>query len=328
MDIRGFGLILQSSGDAAGAEVLGAYERIVRSKLPTATLDAGRIADAFHAVFSTPSQAVKTAIEIADAFKRYNAAHLDRPISVGFGVDAGQTIRRGAHWVGTAPHLAARLASRASGGQVLVSETVFALLRNPRPANVRDLGAWKSKDGHATHVYEVRAADIATPVRSSERFLSALFFTDIVQSTANAARVGDRVWRDVVEQHHCIIREELANHRGTEIDTAGDGFYASFEAPSPAIECALTVRDRVHALGVDIRAGVHVGECEMVAGKIGGLTVTVGARVKDCAGAGEILVSQTVKDLLIGTRFQFVDRGRATLKGVPGEVSLWAVERE
>jgi class 3 adenylate cyclase len=163
---------------------------------------------------------------------------------------------------------------------------------------------------------------------SSHRFLSTLFFTDIVQSTANAAKVGDGRWRDVVESHNAIIREELTRHGGTEIDTAGDGFYASFDAPSRAIECALTARDRVHAIGVDIRAGVHVGECEMVSGKIGGLAVTVGARVKDVAGAGEVLVSQTVKDVLIGTRLSFVAHGRAALKGVPEEVMLWLVERE
>lgn len=328
MDIRGYGHLVQASGDAAAAQVIRAYERIVRSKLPSATLDAGRVADSFHVVFSTPSQTVRTAIEIADAFQRYNARNLETPIPVGFGVDAGQTVRQGEHYVGSAPVLAARLASRARGGQVLVSDAVYALLRSAKPAHVRDLGAWKTQDGHATHLYEVRAPDSAAAMASSERFLSALLFTDIVRSTATAAQMGDRRWRNVVEQHHSIVREELDRHRGTEIDTAGDGFYAAFDAPSRAIDCALAMRDRLKTIGVDIRAGVHVGECEMVAGKIGGLAVPVGARVKDRAGTGEVLVSHTVKDLLIGTHFAFVGRGRSVLKGVPDEWGLWAVERD
>jgi class 3 adenylate cyclase len=328
LDVRGYGRIVETSGDAGAAQLMRAYERIVRSKLPRATLHAVRVADSFHVVFSTPIEAVRTAIEIADAFQHHNARHVEMTIPVGFGIDAGPTIRQREHYVGAAPVLAARLAARARAGQVLVSDGVVALLRNAKLPHLGDLGAWKAPDGQSTRVYEVRASDSPAAMASSGRFLSALFFTDIVESTPRAVEIGDRRWRDVVEHHHSIVREELERHRGSEIDTAGDGFYASFDAPSRAIDCALAVRDRLHALGVDIRAGVHVGECEMVAGKIGGLAVVVGSRVKDRAGAGEILVSQTVKDVLIGTRFAFVDRGRATLKGVPDELGLWAVEHE
>lgn len=328
MDVRGYGRIVETSGDAGAAQVMRAYERIVRSKLPRATLHAVRVADSFHVVFSTPTQAVQTAIAIADAFQHHNARHVEMTVPVGSGIDAGQTIRQREHYVGAAPVLAARLAGRARAGQILVSDAVVALLRNAKLPHLRDLGAWKAPDGQSTHVYEVRAPDSSAAMASSERFLTALLFTDIVQSTASAARIGDRGWRDLVEQHHSIVREELERHRGTEIDTAGDGFYASFDAPSRAIDCALASRGRLRALGMDIRAGVHVGECEMVAGKIGGLAVVVGSRVKDHAGAGEVLVSQTVKDVLIGTRFVFVDGGRAALKGVPDEVGLWAVEHE
>lgn len=317
-----------AAGDERAARVLRAYERIVRSKLPRTTLDAGRVADAFHVVFSSPSQAVKTAVEIADAFQRRNARRSELPIPVAFGIDAGQTVRQGAHYVGSAPVLAARLCHRALPGQVLVSDSVFALLRASKPAHVNDLGAWRAKGGQITHVYEVRPPDDPAEQASNDRFLAALLFTDIVESTANAAKVGDRRWRDLVERHNTAIREELKTHGGTEIDTAGDGFYASFDAPSHAIGCALKARDRVRAFGVDIRAGVHVGECEIVGGKIGGLAVTVGARVMARAGAGDVLVSQTVKDMLIGTRLSFTERGRAALKGVPEEVVLWAVERE
>jgi len=316
------------AGDERAAQLLRTYERIVRSKVPRATLDAGRIADAFHIVFSSPSQAIKTAVEIADAFKRHNARHVDLPITVAFGIDAGQTIRQGSHWVGSAPVLAARLCHRALPGQVLMSDSMFALLRASKPAHVSDLGAWRARGGQITHVYEVRPPDDPAESVSSDRFLAALLFTDIVESTANAVKAGDRGWRALVERHNAAVREELKTHRGTEIDTAGDGFYASFDAPSQAIECALSARDRAGAFGVDIRAGVHVGECEIVGGKIGGLAVTVAARVMACGGAGDVLVSQTVKDMLIGTRLSFVERGRAALKGVPDAVTLWAVERE
>lgn len=158
-----------------------------------------------------------------------------------------------------------------------------------------------------------------------DRVLATVLFTDIVGSTARAAEVGDRAWRGIVEDHHAIVRAQLARHRGREVDTAGDGFFASFDGPARAIRCASAISEGVRTLGLEIRAGLHTGECELVDGKVGGIAVAIGARVAAQAGAGEVLVSSTVKDLVAGSGIAFEDRGSAELKGVPGEWRLFAV---
>jgi class 3 adenylate cyclase len=160
-----------------------------------------------------------------------------------------------------------------------------------------------------------------------ERILATVLFTDIVGSTAKAAELGDRSWRTLLGAHHDRVRRELARFRGREIDTAGDGFFASFDGPARAIRCACAVSVSVAELGVEIRAGLHTGECEVVEGKVGGIAVHIGARVAAEAQPGEVLVSGTVKDLVAGSGLQFRDRGTAELKGVPGEWRLYAVER-
>ena len=159
-----------------------------------------------------------------------------------------------------------------------------------------------------------------------ERILTTVLFTDIVGSTARAAELGDTAWRRVLEQHHEAIRGELDRFRGSEIDTAGDGFFASFDGPARAIRCARAIQDAVDAIGVEIRAGLHTGECELLDRKVTGIAVAIGARVAAQAGPGEVLVSQTVKDLVAGSGIEFADRGVAELKGVPGEWRLFAVQ--
>lgn len=160
-----------------------------------------------------------------------------------------------------------------------------------------------------------------------DRVLATLVFTDIVGSTERAASLGDSRWRGVLEQHHAAIRRELARFRGREIDTAGDGFLATFEGPARAVRCAAAISDAVGTLGLQVRAGVHTGEVELMGEKIGGIAVHIGARVAAQAGPGEILVSHTVKDLVAGSGLRFADRGTHTLKGVPGEWRLFAVDR-
>jgi class 3 adenylate cyclase len=152
-----------------------------------------------------------------------------------------------------------------------------------------------------------------------------VLFTDVVDSTAKQASLGDRTWKALVERHHALVREALGRWRGIENDTAGDGFYASFDGPARAIRCALEIAEHVRALGIEIRAGLHTGECELVEGKAAGLTVSIGARVAASAGAGEVLVSQTVKDLVAGSGILFEDRGEHELKGVPGRWRLYRV---
>jgi class 3 adenylate cyclase len=158
-----------------------------------------------------------------------------------------------------------------------------------------------------------------------ETVLATVLFTDIVASTARAAELGDRAWRDLLEQHHARIREQLARFRGKEIDTAGDGFFASFDGPARAIRCASSIHESLGFLGLEVRAGVHTGECELLEGKVAGIAVSIGARVAGEARPGEVLVSQTVKDLVAGSGLQFEDRGAAVLRGVPGEWRLYAV---
>ncbi len=158
-----------------------------------------------------------------------------------------------------------------------------------------------------------------------DRVLATVLFTDIVDSTAKMAELGDANWRDLLEQHHAVVRRELARGRGHEVDTAGDGFFASFDGPARAIRCAQAISGAVRELGIEVRAGLHTGECELVDGKVAGIAVHTGARVASHAGPGEVLVSSTVKDLVAGSGIEFSDRGAAELKGIPGEWRLFAV---
>ena len=158
-----------------------------------------------------------------------------------------------------------------------------------------------------------------------DRVLATVMFTDIVGATAKAAALGDRRWRDLLGQHHALVREQLARFRGREIDTAGDGFLAAFDGPARGVRCAGAVVREVRRLGLEIRAGLHAGECEIMGDKLSGIAVHTGARVASLAGPGEVLVSSTVKDLVAGSGIGFQDRGVETLKGVPGEWHLYAV---
>ena len=162
-------------------------------------------------------------------------------------------------------------------------------------------------------------------VVESDRVLATVLFTDIVGSTAKLAELGDRGWRDLLSEHHTRVRRQLVRFRGRELDTAGDGFFASFDGPARAVRCACAIVDSVRDLGLEVRAGLHTGECEQVDGKVGGIAVHIGARVAAEAGPGEVIVSRTVKDLVAGSGIDFSDRGHAQLKGVPGDWDLFAV---
>lgn len=159
----------------------------------------------------------------------------------------------------------------------------------------------------------------------STRVLATLLFTDIVASTERLAQVGDRAWRELLERHHAIVRTGLARFGGSEIDNAGDGFLASFATPAPAVRCALAAIGELATIGLAIRCGLHTGECEQIAGKLGGIAVHVGARIAGRAGPGEVLVSATVHDLVAGSGIRFEDRGTAELKGLPGTWPIYAV---
>ena len=160
-----------------------------------------------------------------------------------------------------------------------------------------------------------------------DRFLTTVLMTDIVGSTEHASELGDRAWRDLIAQHHALVRAALQRHGGKEIDTAGDGFFATFDAPASAVACALEIADEVKQLGVEIRAGIHVGEVEQAGRKVGGISVPIASRIMSAAEPSEVLASSTVRDLVTGSGLAFEDRGVRELKGVPGEWHIYAVSR-
>jgi class 3 adenylate cyclase len=187
----------------------------------------------------------------------------------------------------------------------------------------------------ADHLWWIEGDDILDEVQSflhgasaayeSDRILATVMFTDIVDSTTRAAELGDRRWRDLVDEHDRLVRSRLERYHGREVKTLGDGFLATFDGPGRAIRCAADLRDGVRSLGLELRAGLHTGECELAGDDISGIAVNIGARVGARAQAGEVLVSQTVKDLVAGSGLAFEDRGEHELKGVPGSWRLYSV---
>jgi class 3 adenylate cyclase len=214
----------------------------------------------------------------------------------------------------------------------------LVLYRGSMRDQMLDLAS-RIRDAHALELDETSFATAFRDIsREVEAFLSGVhaepvpdtvlatvLFTDIVGSTERAAELGDRAWRKLLQDHHIAVRRELSRFRGKELDTAGDGFFAVFDGPARAISCARTVVAAVGELDLEVRAGVHTGECELQGGKVTGIAVNIGARVAAAASPGEVLVSGTVKDLVAGSGIQFEDRGQHELKGVPGEWRLYAV---
>jgi class 3 adenylate cyclase len=190
---------------------------------------------------------------------------------------------------------------------------------------LRGYFTWVDDDVHEQAMRETERflARIGTP-KQPDRILATVLFTDIVDSTERAAELGDAAWRALLEQHHAVVRRRLGEFGGVEVDTAGDGFFAAFDGPRRAIECARTLTLDVRALGLEIRAGLHTGECELMGTKPTGIAVPIGSRVAAQARGGEVLVSSTVKDLVAGSEIPFEDRGVHHLKGV-GEWRLFAV---
>jgi class 3 adenylate cyclase len=215
------------------------------------------------------------------------------------------------------------LATEGSPGNWLVAQARATAELIPG-AELRTLPARASRLWDPAVVDELLAfCGVDRPPPELDTVLLTVLFTDIVGSTERQAALGDRGWRDLVQRHHALVRESLGRWRGVENDTAGDGFYASFDGPARAVRCAQEVSRRVRDLGIEIRAGVHTGECEVLDGKHAGLTVSIGARIAATAGASEVLVSRTVKDLTAGSGLVFDDAGEHELKGVPGRWRLY-----
>jgi pimeloyl-ACP methyl ester carboxylesterase len=184
---------------------------------------------------------------------------------------------------------------------------------------------WADQDAILDEVEEFLTG--VRPVPEPDRVLATVLFTDIVGSTEHAAELGDRRWGDVLVSHHAIVRRQLDRFRGREVKTVGDGFLATFDGPARAVRCACAIRDGVRSVGVSIRAGLHTGECEFVGDDVRGIAVHIGARVAAKAQSDEVLVSSTVKDLVVGSGIEFEDRGVHRLRGVPGDWRLYTVQR-
>jgi class 3 adenylate cyclase len=165
------------------------------------------------------------------------------------------------------------------------------------------------------------------PPVAVDRVVATVLFTDVVGSTEKAAALGDHRWRDLLNHYHTTIRRILSRFRGHEIKTTGDGVLATFDSPARGLRCACAIADEIRPLGIEIRASLHTGECEMIGDNVGGIAVHIGARVAAIAGADEVLVSSIVKDLAAGSGLRFLDRGSHSLKGIPGERRIFAVER-
>jgi class 3 adenylate cyclase/pimeloyl-ACP methyl ester carboxylesterase len=179
---------------------------------------------------------------------------------------------------------------------------------------------WRDSFQELAEFLTGQQADVA-----DDRMLATVLFTDIVDSTRRAAEMGDRDWRALLDAHDAVVRAQLARFRGREVSTSGDGFLAMFDGPQRAIRCAMSIRDAVQSLGIQVRAGLHTGECEVRGDDIGGIAVHIGARVSALAGPNDVLVSSTLRDLVIGSGLEFEERGAHELKGVPGEWRLFAV---
>lgn len=206
------------------------------------------------------------------------------------------------------------VASRISGAELV------------EPPGLEGVYSWASDASHEATMAAI--ADFIARLGSAsgrERVLATLLFTDIVGSTELAAQLGDSAWRELLQRHHALVRRELAQSQGRELDTAGDGFFAAFDGPARAVGAATAIRDALAAQGIDIRAGLHTGECEVHEGKMTGIAVNIASRISAQAEAGEVLVSSTVRDLVAGSGIAFDDRGERELKGIPETWRLFAV---
>ena len=213
----------------------------------------------------------------------------------------------------------------AEGSARYVSERIRGAQLVALPPS-EDIFVWTDDAVHDVAMAAIgRFIESLSAAPTQGRVLATVLFTDIVDSTATAGRLGDAAWRELLARHHAAVRRELARFAGRELDTAGDGFFAAFDGPARAIRAAGAIRAAVRPLGIDVRAGIHTGECELHDGKLAGIAVSIGARISALAGAGEVLVSSTVKDLVAGSGIAFDDRGVQRLKGIDGAWTVYAV---
>jgi class 3 adenylate cyclase len=288
---------------ARASQGVGQAEEMLRSSAPHAMQD-----PRFVAQYQRYGVAVRAPAAVRAVAEMYVYGDV-RPLLPGIQAPTLVLHHSGDNWI-RRPH-AVHLAEHIPGAK---------LVELPGEDNLIGVG---NSDGDLDEIEEfltgVRHASV------TERALATVVFTDIVGSTGRAAELGDRKWRELLDAHDGVVRRQLERYRGREVNTVGDGFLATFDGPGRAIECGCAIRDAVRALGIEVRVGVHTGECEIRGDDLAGLAVHIAARVGGLAEAGQVLVSSTVKDLVVGSGIDFDDRGENELRGVPGTWHLYAV---
>jgi class 3 adenylate cyclase len=296
--------------------------------------------DSFFVVFLRATQAVAAAVQIQRALATTSWPQ-GGAVRVRIGIHTGEPIRTTEGYTGLDVIRAARIKEAGHGGQVLLSASTTAIVQDALldELSLRDLGAHRLKSlprperifqllipGLPADFPPLQTLDARTGPRSGsegERVLTTVLITDIVGATERLVALGDRHWREVLVQHRVLIRRELAHYGGHEVETPGDGFFATFDTPASAVRCACAIREALKELELEVRIGVHTGEVEHEEESLIGITVHIGFRVTSLAGPGEVLVSSTVRDLMAGSGITFTDRGTHILRGIPGEWRLF-----
>src|SRR5213593_1819130 len=296
--------------------------------------------DSFFVVFGRATQAIAAAVAIQRALAAEGWPE-GGAVRVRIGVHTGEPIRSAEGYTGLDVIRGARIKEAGHGGQVLLSKSTAALIEDALIGglSLRDLGAHRLKGlPRAERIFQLIIPDLPAdfpPLQSLDtrgrtrpglapgRVLTTVLFVDIPGATARLVALGDRRWLEVRAQYTALVREELARHGGAEINVVADEIFAVFDGALAAIRCGCAIRDAVQGLGMAVRVGIHAGEVEYNDGTIGGITVDTGARIMGVAQPGEVLVSNTVKELVAGSGITFTDRGTHVLKGLPGEWRLF-----
>ena len=291
-------------------------------------------------VFLRATQAVAAAVQIQRALATASWPQ-GGAVRVRIGIHTGEPIRTTEGYTGLDVIRGARIKEAGHGGQVLLSASTAAIVQDALldELGLRDLGAHRLKSlPRPERIFQLlipelpadfpplQTLDARAGLRSGsagERVLTTVLITDIVGATERLVALGDRHWREVLVQHRVLVRRELAHYGGHEVETTGDGFFATFDTPASAVRCACAIREALKDLGIEVRIGVHTGEVEYEEESLIGITVHIGFRVANLAGVGEVLVSSTVRDLMAGSGITFTDRGTHSLRGIPGEWRLF-----
>lgn len=325
-DVEGSTRLLDRYPEAAG-KALARHAALIRQAIEAhAGVVFSAAGDGFSAAFATAIDGLAAALEAQRTQQREPSVETG-PLRVRMALHTAAAEPSGGDYYGSAVNRTHRLAAIARGGQVLLSQATQELVSGSllSGTTLRDLGVYRLRDlDQPERVFQLVAPDL--PDDSAwDRVLTTILFTDIVSSTATAVELGDRRWRALLASHHDLVREHLLRFRGREVRTTGDGVCAAFDTPTRAIECARALGESLRRLGIEIRAGVHTGECELVGDALEGVAVHAAARVADVAEGGEVLVSSTVKDLVAGSAIAFVERGTHVFKGLPGEWRLFSI---